>query len=344
MNRLAKTAALSFMDASGLGALMRPVFRGRGMILTLHSVARPETVAVTPGSVVTTHQLDSLLGFIRDQNWDVIALREVPERLRSSAEQFFVCLTLDDGYADNFCNAVPLFRKYETPYSLFVVTAAVDRVILPFWAMLDELVATNDAIQLEHPKHGLLRFACDTYPRKVTAAATLRAMGWQDHEGMGKALRQYCTEHGLSADEMANEFALSWEQLHELGNDKLATIGSHTVHHLQLAKLTDDEAAWEMAASRARLQEALQRPIEEIAYPFGSVPGCCGSREFRMAREVGYQRGVTSQRWNLFESHARDLLALPRIGLSLPHADDQRYLRLSSYGAWNAVCRVFSPA
>jgi peptidoglycan/xylan/chitin deacetylase (PgdA/CDA1 family) len=49
-----------------------------------------------------------------------------------------------------------------------------------------------------------------------------------------------------------------------------AVVGSHTVSHPALPKLSGEDEAWELATSRQRLQETLKISVTCLAYPFGA--------------------------------------------------------------------------
>lgn len=335
-----KTLAVTLLDVSGVARLLKPLYGGRGMILTLHRVLAPGCATLNPGICVTTIQLDAMLELFHAKKWDILPLREIPERLQArSAGRYFVGITLDDGYADNLEQGLPLFRKYEAPFSLYAVTGVLDRTSLPIWGLLDDLPLSKDRIDLIHPTEGRVVYACDSVEKKMSVRSTLRALAYRDLDGMAKALRDYYLSEDLLIGRLVDQLMLSWDQLRVIAKDKLATIGSHTVSHARLAALTAEDAAREMSDSRERLQTELGRPVDEIAYPFGSVPGCCGPRDFEIAREVGYLRGVTTERWNLFPRDHNQLLSLPRVGVSMAHSADNRFVRVSAYGTWNAVCR-----
>ena len=81
--------------------------------------------------------------------------------------------------------------------------------------------------------------------------------------------------------------------------------------------------------------------VQHIAYPYGSS-GECGPREFRLAEEMGFATGVTTERWNLYPEHQHRLFALPRVTISMvPHSASVRFLRVSMYGAWNRAVKLF---
>jgi peptidoglycan/xylan/chitin deacetylase (PgdA/CDA1 family) len=62
---------------------------------------------------------------------------------------------------------------------------------------------------------------------------------------------------------------LSWEEIREmagLGHE----IGSHTVHHANVAEISKEETRRELVLSRQTLEEKLGRPVSWFAYPFGT--------------------------------------------------------------------------
>lgn len=336
-SRSLKTAAVGLLDMSGIAWLLKPFFGGRGMILCLHRVLPPGTASLKPALVVSTTQLESILQFFRDKRWDIVPLGEIPDRLRApQAGRHFVSITLDDGYVDNPRYGTPLFGKYEAPYTIFAVSGVLDRTVQPWWVLLDPFVLAQKEIELEHPSKGLLHFSTETYEKKLAAFAQLLRLGWQDPGWLKTAMRDCCARIGKPIESLVDEIYLSWDQLRDVAKDKFATIGSHTVTHPRLSTLPAERVAAEMSGSRERLSSELGHAIEDIAYPFGS-PTECGPREFALAREAGYLRGVTTERWNVFPRHQYELLALPRVTVSQAYAPNVRFVRVSAYGAWNRI-------
>jgi peptidoglycan/xylan/chitin deacetylase (PgdA/CDA1 family) len=177
------------------------------------------------------------------------------------------------------------------------------------------------------------------YEEKRAALKELLQLGWSNPPAMREAVRNYCLTQGITVQSLINKNYLSWDELRTIAQDPLAAVGSHTVSHERLTDLSQREACQEMKVDRARLQNELGRPVEDIAYPFGS-PTECGPREFALAREIGYLRGFTTERWNLFPGHLNDLLALPRVTISMTHSGNARFVRVCAYGAWNAACAL----
>lgn len=88
----------------------------------------------------------------------------------------------------------------------------------------------------------------------------------------------------------ADSSFLTWPELKKL--EALGvSIGSHTVHHLELPALTTKEALAELEQSRWVLQRNLGHPVQWFAYPSGSE----NARTQALVRRAGYVLAVTTQ-------------------------------------------------
>jgi glycosyltransferase involved in cell wall biosynthesis len=61
----------------------------------------------------------------------------------------------------------------------------------------------------------------------------------------------------------------TWEQLREMLASGLVTLGSHTVSHLNLTQIEPRRVQWELSASRARIEEMIEKPVQHFCYPRG---------------------------------------------------------------------------
>jgi peptidoglycan/xylan/chitin deacetylase (PgdA/CDA1 family) len=66
-------------------------------------------------------------------------------------------------------------------------------------------------------------------------------------------------------------------------------IGSHTVSHPDLSVLNDEELFHELSESKKKLEKLLQRPVTEIALPFGAF----NDNVINQAEKIGYKRIYT---------------------------------------------------
>jgi len=109
---------------------------------------------------------------------------------------------------------------------------------------------------------------------------------------------------------------LSIDQIHEMSDSGLIEFGAHTQHHVNLLKLSDDEAFAEMQASKQDV-EALVGRCPSFAYPFGRF----NAKHQQMAKELGFQNAVSTRK--KVEAYT------PENQFNIP--------RVSTHGAMNAV-------
>ena len=66
------------------------------------------------------------------------------------------------------------------------------------------------------------------------------------------------------------QLPMSWEQLKELA-DNGNLIGSHTMTHPRLSKISGNELRLELESSKIEIQSKINRPVECFAWPFGDI-------------------------------------------------------------------------
>lgn len=64
---------------------------------------------------------------------------------------------------------------------------------------------------------------------------------------------------------------ITWEQLRELDNSGLITIGAHTRYHSDLTQVSSARAELEIRGSRDALEKFLGHPVTAFAYPGGRL-------------------------------------------------------------------------
>jgi peptidoglycan/xylan/chitin deacetylase (PgdA/CDA1 family) len=134
-------------------------------------------------------------------------------------------------------------------------------------------------------------------------------------ERLRGAIADLAGKAGISQDARAGVLCMDWDELRRLAEDPLVTIGAHTASHPRLSGLSEEVAREEIATSRVRIEAALGRPVQHLAYPFGD-PASAGPREFALVGEAGFVSAVTTRTGHLFAEHAGHMHALPRVTIS----------------------------
>ena len=88
---------------------------------------------------------------------------------------------------------------------------------------------------------------------------------------------------------------VSEENLKRLPSD-LVKIGSHTLTHPILSRLTEAAARKEIVASRARLHDILKQEVDLLSFPYGAF----NENIVQMSRQAGYRRVFTTLPYRAF--------------------------------------------
>lgn len=113
-----------------------------------------------------------------------------------------------------------------------------------------------------------------------------------------------------NSGELARESKLNDEQVHFLAQSGIVEIGSHTLTHANLDKLSDAECLVELRDSKAQLEQLTQKSVMSFAYPFGIY----SQRDVAIAKQVGYSNAVTTKEG--IDSDSPDFMQLQRIKIS----------------------------
>ena len=84
----------------------------------------------------------------------ILTLRELDDRLQAGApwKEPAALVTFDDGYRDNFEEAVPILKELNVPATFFIPTEFVESPKLPWWDNVAYVIKQTRmrSLQLEH--------------------------------------------------------------------------------------------------------------------------------------------------------------------------------------------------
>jgi peptidoglycan/xylan/chitin deacetylase (PgdA/CDA1 family) len=331
---------------SGAHRLLRPLLGGVGAILTLHHVRPPRADAFQPNRLleVSPEFLEDVIRGLRRANADLIALDEMHRRLKEQDfRRRFICFTFDDGYRDNLRYALPVLKKYDVPFAIYIPTSFPDRAGELWWLTLEAAIARHSRIALVMDGQDR-RYDCDSTAAKYELYEHiywwLRSL--ESEDDLRHAVRDLASRYGVDDAAFCNELCMTWGEIGEIAADPLATIGAHTVNHVMLKKASDAGVRNEMQQSASVIEAALGKKPAHFSYPVGDRTSA-GPREFRIADELGFKTAVTTRPGVLFPEHAAHLTALPRISLNGEY-QQRRYAKVLLSGAatalWNRFRRV----
>ena len=300
--------------ATKIQSLFRP-FAGIGHVMLFHSVTNDfskfnQSIQVSPGYI------EGVLEYFTSSKTDIVTLDECYNRLNEKGRtRRFVAFTFDDGYADNLTNALPLFEKYNAPFTLFLTTGFPDHSIVILWSLLEEFVLSDDDIQFEH-EGNILNYRNKTLNEKRESFFNIRNLLRRCSAGnFIPVLKKIFNKDEDEIYEPTRRLALTWDQVRFLSSHPLVTIGAHTVNHQNLKTLREEEVISEIRVSAGKIEEITGKQVDYFAYPFGGIAEAAG-REYRIARACGLKMAFTANNGSLFKYHSAKLFSLPRLTLN----------------------------
>src|SRR5437762_2189206 len=209
-----------------------------------------------------------------------------------------------------------------------------------WWVALERAVANASSIEVEI---GGTAERLDASTPAAKQAAFDRLHDWLralpgEHD-VRREISALCQRHGVDESAICRELCMSWDELKSFADDPLVTIGAHTITHCNLAKQSEENALHELTTSRERLEQALQRPVLHLAYPYGDRIAA-GPREFALAKAAVLKTAVTTRPGMIFPESAGYLTALQRVSLN-GNYQDARILPVLTSGAATAVWNGF---
>jgi peptidoglycan/xylan/chitin deacetylase (PgdA/CDA1 family) len=233
----------------------------------------------------------------------ILTLLELDERVRLGPpwKEPAAFVTFDDGYRDNFDEAVPILRELGVPATFFIPTEFLESPKLPWWDHVAYVIKQTARRQLRLKRSpgdldSPLAVELDGNSRDSAIAAVIRAILDERVADLPWFLEHLATEAevNVETESLGRDLFMGWAEVRHLtDSDGRLTVGSHAHSHQNLSKLDPESQARELGLSKQILGERLGREIAAIAYPFG-WPGTYTHATKTAAQEAGYRLAFAS--------------------------------------------------
>jgi peptidoglycan/xylan/chitin deacetylase (PgdA/CDA1 family) len=210
-----------------------------------------------------------------------------------------VAITFDDGYADNFYQALPILEKYEIPFCVFVCTGPVEQQCELPTDRFDRII---DAAIQEQPGDKIYpHWFFGDRARLPRARMALHQQFYRLNPRQREKIL-LPAEAALQISSQAREAfrPMTIAEVETLSRHPLATIGAHTENHPCLSHLSPYGQQEEISLSKFKLERWVGKTITSFAYPYGRA-GDYNKNSVKACHDLGFQRAVTtepSQAWS----------------------------------------------
>lgn len=328
------------LNLSGIDHLTKPFYSGKGQILMLHRVipwSGKERIHNHLSLEISPEQLESIIAFFRRKDYNFISLDMLPTWLENNhkTSKKFVIFTFDDGYKDNLDFAYPVFKKHNTPFTIYITNSFPDRRAIIWWYILEDLILRNSKIQYSF-SDGSVNISCLNYRKKERTFTYLRKLITRLHDkNLEQELTGFFSKFGFSIHEHNSDLTLNWNEISQLSKDPLVTIGAHTLNHYNLCNLTDKRSFHEISESKKLIETKINYKVNHFSYPLGKY----GAREMEFVERSSFLTATTTETANIFYNHIDHLLALPRISINA--LTNEKVLNLQVNGFYPAILHKF---
>ena len=182
-------------------------------------------------------------------------------------------ITFDDGYADNFLEALPILENLNAEAIFYITTSKLGTDNELWWDELERLLFESDQLPatLEMADGEVTRrYSLVTAADKQLAYDSLHPILKYSTPTRRDQLifeMQKATKGG-SAGRPTHRL-LTREELVNLSKSSSAVVGAHTHNHPALSVLRYEEQMEEIQTSRAVLENLLNEKIKHFSYPYG---------------------------------------------------------------------------
>ncbi|HEY6346239.1 MAG TPA: polysaccharide deacetylase family protein [Bryobacteraceae bacterium] len=265
------------------------------------------------------------------KHYHPVSMTAVSEWLHAgrSLPPYALAVTVDDGHRDFHETGYPVFAEYGIPVTVYLVTDFMDG---KSWLWFDRILhafrqATRSAACIPLPDGKMFECKLESDASRRAAGQRLAdlAVSWSEADRRKLVGDLSSLLQAEDPRQPPPEYQpLSWAAVRTLAASGVE-FGAHTKTHPILSALADPQELWEeIAGSKARIEEELNRPVLHFCYPNGTMRDI-GPAAAAAVQEAGLRTAVTAEP-GLNHNHS-DALLLRRIPVD-PSQEDWYYRRL----------------
>ena len=253
---------------------------------------------------VDINQFDLQMTWVK-RFFNVLELSDALDKLkRNELPSRALCITFDDGYRDNYANALPILKKHGFTATFFIATGFLNGGIMWNDVVIEALRKTS-ASRMDLTDYGLGVY--DISANRVAMVdrllSDLKYLSFGERNNVVEilpALLDVVSPQNLMMDDC------DVKGLFQQG----MSIGGHTENHPILSKLTQQEAEYEIKLGKNYLENLIDINLQLFAYPNGKPMQDYTQDHIGIVKSLGFTSAVSTA-WGAATQNS-DVFQLPR--------------------------------
>jgi len=291
---------------------------------------------------ISSNTLEATIKYFKEHNYQAITIDSALKLINNKTlDDNYVIYTFDDGYKDNFNLALPVFEKYDVPFTVYIATDFINKQLILWWYVLEDILMSNEMISflIESDTY---RYSLKTIKEKEIAfnkiSQIIRKKLLYNNELIESLLYNYKSD----LYEFTNELMMDWGEVIQLSKHPLSTIGLHGKRHIPYSILSETQRSEDITESITLLEDKLNYKVKHFAYPFGQKDDICinGIADFN---EMGIISAMTTVNGFLTANSLNNASIIPRIEVSGINENNLcRYLNFQLTGLMPKLKKIYS--
>ncbi|MFM2019298.1 MAG: hypothetical protein RL007_2954, partial [Bacteroidota bacterium] len=289
--------------------------RANPCVLMFHGVTAERKGSVRHMSTVEFRQLLILL----KKDFELVSLDDLHSR-RGNSSKPRAALTFDDGYMNNFLEAVPVLEEMNIPATFFLISESLNNSA--FTLPIDTIDCIIAKFNPEHITIDRLKFNRRGLAYVSEKNDDIYSYIIKNSHKMSSFAQELSAQfpYDFISDPVYGKYVrfIDAATLKRIAANSLFSFASHSATHINFTTAPEEVVISELSESKRRIEELTGKPCNTIAYPYGLY----NSFTRKATREAGYTTAY-SVKYQL-DQDKLDPEIFQRIGISnttTPHVN-----------------------
>ncbi len=288
-----------------------------GAILMLHRIdeINPNKLWYNEHLKLSPSFLDNFIVTAKQKGYTFVSLNEMKKAIQEKKGKKLLCITIDDGYKDNYTKGLDVFKKHNVPFLIYVTPGMIEKDFIYWWYILEDIINSNEKVTLSTGE----TFDCSTTEEKGKSFLAIRQVILTlDQKKLLEELPKLLHNYKIDIHAYNDTLPLSWQEIKNLTKEPLATIAHHTYSHFSFKASTYAEIEADMNKADNLFEKHIGKVPEHFAFPFGCEAINDGHIEYIEKR--GFSTSATTEEKPIFNN--TNIFALPRFFISERNTKD----------------------